>query len=63
VKLASQISLRTEVYKVKVVLISNDRFSGSKVIRRKVDESVESAFGVLRKRIDKFGVTQPNIQN
>jgi SecD/SecF fusion protein len=29
-----------------------------KVIRRKVDESVESAFGVLRKRIDKFGVTQ-----
>ena len=33
-----------------------------KVIARKVDESVESAFGVLRKRIDKFGVTQPNIQ-
>jgi SecD/SecF fusion protein len=33
-----------------------------KVIRRKVDESVESAFGVLRKRIDQFGVTQPNIQ-
>ncbi|MEN9906934.1 MAG: hypothetical protein RLZZ540_75 [Bacteroidota bacterium] len=33
-----------------------------KVIRKKVDESVESAFGVLRKRIDKFGVTQPNIQ-
>ncbi len=33
-----------------------------KVIRRKVDESIESAFEVLRKRIDKFGVTQPNIQ-
>jgi SecD/SecF fusion protein len=33
-----------------------------KVIRRKVDESVESAFGI-EKRIDKFGVTQPNIQN
>ena len=32
-----------------------------KVIVKKVDESVESAFGVLRKRIDKFGVTQPNI--
>ncbi|WP_432222103.1 protein translocase subunit SecDF [Flavobacterium sp. TMP13] len=32
------------------------------VIKRKVDESVESAFGVLRKRIDKFGVSQPNIQ-
>ncbi|HMI06373.1 MAG TPA: hypothetical protein VK528_02415, partial [Flavobacterium sp.] len=33
-----------------------------KVIRKKVDESIESAFEVLRKRIDKFGVTQPNIQ-
>ena len=33
-----------------------------KVIKIKVDESVESAFGVLRERIDKFGVTQPNIQ-
>ncbi|MBK0368730.1 protein translocase subunit SecDF [Flavobacterium agrisoli] len=32
------------------------------VIRRKVDESIESAFKVLRERIDKFGVTQPNIQ-
>ena len=32
-----------------------------KVIRKKVDESVESAFEVLRTRIDKFGVTQPNI--
>ena len=31
------------------------------VINKKVDESVESAFGVLRERIDKFGVTQPNI--
>jgi SecD/SecF fusion protein len=33
-----------------------------KVVRKKVDESVASAFEVLRKRIDKFGVTQPNIQ-
>ena len=32
------------------------------VIRRKVDESVVSAFEVLRERIDGFGVTQPNIQ-
>jgi len=32
------------------------------VLRRKVDESIISAFEVLRKRIDKFGVTQPNIQ-
>lgn len=32
------------------------------ILRRKVNESVLSAFEVLRKRIDKFGVTQPNIQ-
>jgi len=32
------------------------------VISRKIDESIESAFEVLRKRIDQFGVTSPNIQ-
>lgn len=32
-----------------------------KIISKKVDESVDSAFEVLRKRIDKFGVTQPNL--
>lgn len=32
------------------------------VIRQKIDESIISAFEVLRKRIDKFGVTSPNIQ-
>ena len=32
------------------------------IIRRKIDASIVSAFEVLRKRIDKFGVTQPNIQ-
>ena len=32
-----------------------------KVLVKKIEESVESAFGVLRSRIDKFGVTQPNI--
>ncbi|GER60817.1 protein translocase subunit SecDF [Patiriisocius marinus] len=32
------------------------------VIDRKIDESITSAFEVIRKRIDKFGVTQPNIQ-
>ena len=32
------------------------------IIRTKIDESIVSAFEVLRKRIDKFGVTQPNIQ-
>ena len=32
------------------------------ILKIKIDESVTSAFEVLRKRIDKFGVTQPNIQ-
>ncbi|QED38919.1 protein translocase subunit SecDF [Antarcticibacterium arcticum] len=32
------------------------------ILRNKVNESISSAFEVLRKRIDKFGVTQPNIQ-
>tara|TARA_B100000953_G_scaffold69453_2_gene55901 strand:+ start:5243 stop:8233 length:2991 start_codon:yes stop_codon:yes gene_type:complete len=40
--------------------MSNDQVKP--IIRRKVDESITSAFEVLRKRIDKFGVTQPNIQ-
>lgn len=32
------------------------------VLRTKIDESIVSAFEVLRERIDGFGVTQPNIQ-
>ncbi|SEQ21552.1 protein translocase subunit SecDF [Flavobacterium urocaniciphilum] len=32
------------------------------VLKKKVSESIESAYGVLRERIDKFGVVQPNIQ-
>ncbi|GGI58208.1 protein translocase subunit SecDF [Winogradskyella haliclonae] len=32
------------------------------IISRKVDESIVSAFEVLRNRIDGFGVTSPNIQ-
>jgi len=40
--------------------MTNDQVKS--IIREKVNESVISAFEVLRKRIDKFGVTQPNIQ-
>ncbi|WP_432411531.1 protein translocase subunit SecDF [Rasiella sp. SM2506] len=40
--------------------VSNDEVKA--VITRKIDESIASAFEVLRKRIDKFGVTQPNLQ-
>ncbi|WP_296317221.1 protein translocase subunit SecDF [Winogradskyella sp. UBA3174] len=40
--------------------MSDDAVKG--IIETKVDESIVSAFEVLRKRIDKFGVTSPNIQ-
>src|SRR5699024_5338751 len=33
-----------------------------KVLTKRVNESITSAFQVLRKRVDKFGVAQPNIQ-
>ena len=32
------------------------------LLETKIDESIVSAFEVLRKRIDEFGVTSPNIQ-
>ena len=31
------------------------------IIRKKIDKSIDAALEVLRQRIDKFGVTQPNI--
>jgi SecD/SecF fusion protein len=40
--------------------MSDDEVQG--IISTKIDESVISAFEVLRKRIDEFGVTQPTIQ-
>jgi SecD/SecF fusion protein len=57
--LASPDILQTEVYKGVDYQMTDSEVQ--KVIKRKVDESVESAFGVLRTYI-KFGVTQPNIQ-
>ncbi|MFC4633023.1 protein translocase subunit SecDF [Dokdonia ponticola] len=33
------------------------------VLRKEIEETIQSAFETLRNRIDKFGVTQPNIQN
>lgn len=44
------------------IQMGDDNTTVRRVIRAKVDESVTSAFEVLRERIDKFGVTQPNIQ-
>jgi len=45
---------------IKTMEASDDEVKS--IIHQKVDESVESAFEVLRERIDGFGVTQPNIQ-
>ncbi len=45
-----------------VITFDMDDASVQNVLNQKVDESIQSAFEVLRKRIDKFGVTQPNIQ-
>ena len=45
--------------KIKFDMSENDV---KKVIVDKVNDAMISAFEVLRKRIDKFGVTQPNIQ-
>jgi SecD/SecF fusion protein len=42
--------LQTEVYKEKVRDFQMTDAEVQKVIRRKVDESVESAFGVLREK-------------
>ncbi|WP_299683914.1 protein translocase subunit SecDF [uncultured Dokdonia sp.] len=35
----------------------------AEVLREEVKETIQSAFETLRNRIDKFGVTQPNIQS
>ncbi len=40
--------------------MNDDEVKG--IIKTKIDESIVSAFEVLRKRIDEFGVTSPNIQ-
>ncbi len=45
-----------------VITISMTDAEVKKKLEEKVDESIVSAFEVLRKRIDQFGVTSPNIQ-
>ncbi|GAB5401176.1 MAG: protein translocase subunit SecDF [Aureisphaera sp.] len=45
---------------IKTSEMSNDDVKP--ILRRKVEEGIASAFEVLRKRTDQFGVTQPNLQ-
>ncbi|MBR3618608.1 MAG: protein translocase subunit SecDF [Bacteroidaceae bacterium] len=51
----------TQQLKGKVNTNSSDA-DVEKVLRQSVDEAVDNAFLVLRTRIDRFGVVQPNIQ-
>ena len=51
----------TQQLKDKVTTRSNDS-EVEKVIREEVQAAVDNSFNVLRTRIDRFGVVQPNIQ-
>ena len=51
----------TQQLKGKVNTNSSDA-EVEKVLRQSVDEAVDNSFNVLRTRIDRFGVVQPNIQ-
>ena len=59
VKLASVFS--TFELKDKVTLTSTNE-QVERVIREEVDGAIQNSFNVLRTRIDRFGVVQPNIQ-
>ena len=45
-----------------IVSTSSTDAEVEKVLRKSVDEAVDNSFKVLRTRIDRFGVVQPNIQ-
>jgi SecD/SecF fusion protein len=60
-KLASPDIFANRNFDDKEVNFNSSDADVQKALRKKIDESVESAFEVLRSRIDKFGVTQPNI--
>lgn len=62
VKLASPDIFANRNFDDKEININTSDTDVKRVLAKKVDESVESAYQILRERIDKFGVTQPNIQ-
>ncbi|MCQ2335266.1 MAG: protein translocase subunit SecDF [Paludibacteraceae bacterium] len=59
-KLASVFA--TNIALQKKVKLSDDDATVEKVIREEVDGAISNSFEVLRNRIDRFGVVQPNIQ-
>jgi len=62
VRLASPDIFANRNFDDKEININSSDADVKRVLATKVDESVESAYQILRERIDKFGVTQPNIQ-
>jgi len=60
-KLASPEVFTNKIMGVEINTTMNDS-EVQKIITAKVSKSIDSAFGVLTERIDKFGVVQPNIQ-
>lgn len=61
-KLASPDIFFTKGLSDEIQTMDADDATVQRIIETKVDESIVSAFEVLRERIDGFGVTQPNIQ-
>ena len=62
VKLASTDVFLNRNFDEKEINTSTSDAEVKRILATKVDEAVESAYQILRERIDKFGVTQPNIQ-
>src|SRR5690554_5612936 len=62
VRLASPDIFANRNFDDKEININSSDADVKRVLATKVDESVESAYQILRERIDKFGVAQPNIQ-
>ena len=61
IKLSDPAIFRTIALRDKIELESSNEEVKS-VLQKEIDISINTAFEVLRSRIDKFGVSQPNIQ-
>lgn len=61
IKLSDPAIFRTIALRDKIQLDSSNE-EVKAVLQKEIDVSINTAFEVLRSRIDKFGVTQPNIQ-
>ena len=56
------LSLEQKVFSEKGINFNKTNDEVKPIIQTEIDNSINTAFEVLRSRIDKFGVTQPNIQ-